>query len=977
MTLLEIERLIRKINEVLQQGGNSDAAPRLAESYAAACRAVNLRLQQCEAMIRANDRHQAIQLAETAPNLLDFIALLEFKNAGDWRNFCQQNALPIPERIDAQAIQALKECYAQGISTDHPLYAAYRKAALNRNDQEALNTLRSITRLNPNDSNAAAELTRLDAKVLATRLDHLNGVLEAGDAIRVVAEVEDIEAYGFKTRPEGEVWRKAALVRCGVSINQAADSKAASQWRDTLAKVELVRRLQKDLNLELPANELQQLDALEKWASSEQEKDNKNREFAAVLSQLRQRIQKSEEKDTSARYVELPEMRQDFEALHKVWRTLTDFTRPIPEEATAAFRKRSGLLEAEIARRMAIRRRTIFASAAGVLIVGAVICWFVIGEMKARQFARELENAVSQRQARVAERLLESAQSNKRLLHSGKVNLATADAESFLAKEHELITNFNAAFAKLPTQLGGEPNAAHVNAIAGQLAQTHAALDALSPDLKAENAPRLDSFDGQWQEFLAEAAVAVNGLFDQQVTSAEKQSAQLDYRSPIPEVSLQLSKLSETVQRINDYEAGFTNHLQLRSDLLQRAAAARAKFEAYSGELKKIDAGIASLKQARGIGEFSSTINQIASSEFSSAPAVSAAAGVQSLGASEETVLRSLIGATNPATWAFINKTKLPNLMPELAMPAESAIFRQLKADPAVNGDHRHYRLWLTSDGSTSEDWVTAGALDDSGGWQQIKAWAILADATNAVFADHDYGYFNGQWKLSRTQIIYRLDQLSVLKDTAAFGVADLNKVWPGGETYNEPLLQALDIIKDSNEGSPVFRAYLLCRLVDVMGFQPDAWGLSFCPSARAHVSQIHRIVGGDIASGDWFIASKVTAWNDGLAQLFATAKSVSYTKEASGNLALAQAVAHDGLHYVGFVGLDGKPFITGGQASTEMWGYDAASKQLALFAGSGLPLSPLFGLTAPRAEYFAKAGVEPASSSFGNALLPLFRSKN
>ena len=71
MTVLETERLIRKMTAVLQQGGSPDIAAKLAGDFAAACHTVNLRLQQCEAMLKAGDRHQAIQLAETAPNLLD------------------------------------------------------------------------------------------------------------------------------------------------------------------------------------------------------------------------------------------------------------------------------------------------------------------------------------------------------------------------------------------------------------------------------------------------------------------------------------------------------------------------------------------------------------------------------------------------------------------------------------------------------------------------------------------------------------------------------------------------------------------------------------------------------------------------------------------------------------------------------------------------------------------------------------------
>src|SRR6266542_4473143 len=199
MTLLETERLIRKMSELLQQGGNPDIAPKLAGDYATACHAANLRLQQCEAMIKASDRHQAIQLAETAPNLLDLITLLEFRSADDWRGFCQQNALPVAERIDARSVHALNDCYAQGITTDHLLYAAYRKAVLNRNDEEALQALQSIARLNPTDANAASELARLDAKVLAARLEHLAGMLSGSEPALIVAAIEAIEAFGFKT----------------------------------------------------------------------------------------------------------------------------------------------------------------------------------------------------------------------------------------------------------------------------------------------------------------------------------------------------------------------------------------------------------------------------------------------------------------------------------------------------------------------------------------------------------------------------------------------------------------------------------------------------------------------------------------------------------------------------------------------------------------------------------------------------------
>src|SRR6185312_9858235 len=108
-----------------------------------------------------------------------------------------------------------------------------------------------------------------------------------------------------------------------------------------------------------------------------------------------------------------------------------------------------------------------------------------------------------------------------------------------------------------------------------------------------------------------------------------------------------------------------------------------------------------------------------------------------------------------------------------------------------------------------------------------------------------------------------------------------------------------------------------------------------------------------------------------------ASAKTSSYLKQATGNLLLAQAAARDGLQFVGFADLDGKPIFTAAQTPKEVYGYDATTKKPAILKDSALPLSPLFALPLSRAEYLAKANVNPRSSTFTNALIPLFCAKN
>src|SRR5687767_9140377 len=100
MTLVEMERLVRRIEEAMDAPPPPDALPRLAADYHATCRAAAQRLHQCAAMIGAGDEHQALQLAEAQPPLLDQLTLLAFRRSPAWRAFCRANHLPEPENFE-------------------------------------------------------------------------------------------------------------------------------------------------------------------------------------------------------------------------------------------------------------------------------------------------------------------------------------------------------------------------------------------------------------------------------------------------------------------------------------------------------------------------------------------------------------------------------------------------------------------------------------------------------------------------------------------------------------------------------------------------------------------------------------------------------------------------------------------------------------------------------------------------------------
>jgi hypothetical protein len=982
MTLLEIQRLTRKISDALQDSGSNPSNPKLAEDFAAACHAVNLRLQQCEAMVKAGDRHQAIQLAETQPNLLDCVTALEFREADQWRSHCEKQGLPVADKIDARSVHSLNECYAQGISTDHPLYAVYRSAVLSRNDEDALKALQSIAKLNPGDTNAASELIRLDAKVLQAKLSHLDDLLAGGSPELIVAQVEAIEGFGFKNQPAGDPWRSAQLVRCGRLLEEVEKLHASSNWMEALVNLDFIQRLQADFKLQLNPASLRKIETLGNWARTEQEKYRRDREFQILLAELHFRIQQSEEKDTSARLVKLGEMKDDSESLHKVWRSLQDFTRPIPEDATAAFRKRSTLLETEIVRRTMVRRRAVIFGVIAVLLVGGITSWVALAQLKARDLARQLNEAASQRQVRAAEKLLTHINNQKHLLGAGPLRAAAAAAETFSAKERSLLKNFQEAYAKLPKDLGSNPTSSELTATSDALANARNALGSLAPDLKAENQPILQSFEQRWEKLLAQSSTAANTLFERWLTAAETKSAELDYRSSLEQIRPLLASLSNQVCQISTCESGFTNHLVFRSDLLQRSAALQAKFTAYDKELRKLDGGCAGLQRAKTTGEFSEALNQIAASEYSTSPLARAAAAMQGVEPNGETALRFLLGATNASVWAFIKKSNNTRFIPEAAFPAEGAILARLSRDPAISARHQRVRLWLDAEGASFKEWITAGQFADGEGWTTIKAYEPYSSPRKCEFADREYGFFDGRYKLTPTQPIYKIQHLGTLSEAAASHTVGLEGFF-GATAYSKPLLEVLDAVKDSREGSSVFRAYLFLQLVDIMELQPESWGLAFAPAISHHRTQILGLIGEPLSSGDWFVPEKATALANGLDQFFTSASQVSYTKQAAGMLALAREASAAGFRYAGYADLDGQPKAIDNLPDGEIWGYSARTKQGALLGlkagskvsldGAVMPLSPLFTLPTRREQLLAKAGVSAGSPTFEGALPLLF----
>ncbi|HEY6228039.1 MAG TPA: hypothetical protein VI282_13020, partial [Verrucomicrobiae bacterium] len=226
MTQVELERLIRRIEEAMEGPPSDGVLPRLAADYNNLCRAAAQRLHQCAAMIAAGDEHQALQLAEAAPALLDQLTLLSFRRSPNWRALCRSQNLPTPDNFDIKPVRQLNELYAKGIDKDHILYREYRRAVMVNDDARALAVLRSITRLNQNDKNAATELARLEHKFRADKIHRLEKLVhDKAPAAEISAIVEELESV-----PEAQnssAWIPAQAIHAAELVERARAARAS------------------------------------------------------------------------------------------------------------------------------------------------------------------------------------------------------------------------------------------------------------------------------------------------------------------------------------------------------------------------------------------------------------------------------------------------------------------------------------------------------------------------------------------------------------------------------------------------------------------------------------------------------------------------------------------------------------------------------------------------------------------------------
>lgn len=981
--LLEAKRLVRKIKEFLETGADLSLASKTAKDYFEICRAASLRLQQVESMITAGDFAQALQLAEQSPALPDLLAILDFRKSEEWRGLCKNESLPHSDPFDANAAESLNALYERGITGDHPLYARYREAMSSRDEARAYQTLRAIVRINPADTNAVAELSRLDGKVLGAQLAALDSSLMAGDAGGALERLHKIESAGFQTAPSGPVWVRAHNLRRDMWVQAAEVARRKGLFGDVFDWLEQIRELQATHELPDSIDLVQRMAELEEWAQEQHRQHLLDTEFRARQRELLIQLEANEQKDTAARVIGTQELREDYETLNRIWRALLDFGRSLPDDLTTRFKKRVAILELQVRRGQ--QRRIVLISAATVLtlsLTAMAALWF-IGKMNAGDLAKRFRTLTREREVRQVEQLVEATRKeNPQQTARPDVRESIEHAEKFLAEESSKLKMFHTSVAEFPAELQSNSPPAQIGEWSKRLNTIVELQRALAPVLAKETASALEGLVKRWSYFLEEESARRQAQLEKLLKTYEDALAGLDFDKPVEDVRTMVANANTLGEESNAWIKETGGILKLRSDSLTRFRSLVQRHKHYGQQVEILNAQSTSLRSVDKLSDYQAALDGLAGSEFSRDPRVVAARAIKGRILPATVLTQVLVCGQNTNLWNQLKDGQMPEFRPTSVMPTESKLYSALKNTESVATALHKYEFLLAS--KEIRLWLSLEQLPDSPPrWKQFTG-VILQHGIQSFpeLQKIELGYHGNAWRLP-DDVPFKPKYLGQAPEPQLFFKAQLHKdIGAPGSPSRIQLVKVLDLIREDRSTSPLFRAWLYLRIVEIMEIQPEGWGLPFAPLIQRHRRDLGAAGAGMIKEGDWYVENLNKKLGPDLEVVLSAQPEASYFRQAESLARLFNGVVAGSFEFVGHIALDGSAHVSR-DAQDELWGWDAVGKPILMFQKTFgpwlviskrlMPFTPLYSLKSTRGNLLKNASVDPKDPLFNGQLPALF----
>jgi len=938
MNLIQIGREVRKMTECLSRAQMEPEEAKLAKEYSDLCALANQRLLQCASMIDAADIHQALQLAEVRPPLLDLVTLLAFKQADEWCARCRTNHLPIPEPLDARSIKSLNAIYSKGIAANTPLYKNYREAMMQNDDAKAMAVLRMIVRLNPGDSNAIQELKKLEEKDLAARLHGLGVSIQAADQKAVLEQIQEIESLAPTFPKDNEIWRKAQAIRCKILFRELQELRREDLWADSFALLSQIRQLCAEFSVELTGHSSQEMSEIEQWARQQAKNQAEQDNFNRIMGELG--ILLDSDRFGPVSKLGLEDLKQETKILGSKRRELDQFAQTIPPDLENRLNQVLQDLRVNIHKQQTRKARMFrlgLAAGTMVLIASALICFEWRRETG---MATALQSLVESRQITTIEKLIPSV-SHQHVI-SPRLAKTLQTAGDYLKQTRQAAEQCVQGVAQLNAYSNNDLAGSDPEQIYRRRADLLKEIKALPADVQIDPRLSLSPFENHWNSFLAQEGPQRSAKFNKLFAEAKSrvQSMADSSLSDGP---------SEDEQKIIALESMLEGLINSAVPALQIDRTAADNFHTFREEWETWRSTTASLRAPESLAAYLNALRRLQTCGYFSTKSVSTAATIASLDMDAWHLKASLIlPGGELAKLTNHNTAEKAAFYPADMRPAEKDRYLELRDDEQI------HQVWLYNMDKDHFTPLTAGREYTvySIGPIVTKANKQLGRVYDPVASPDDLNFKNVSNYIDETH--FKEEGRHALEYWAYEKIGFGNLIDSQTGAYQTALLEILDRVNRETNSSPLFRAFLAMKLYNMIDVRPVEWGYIWCPAAAADRQRLVDLGAGRLQSGNWYVPSLIQSEGDRFEKYFESVRATSYMKQARFYQTLAQRLDSADFSFAGYVHPD-RGLITALKAkSTSLWGFGKNGKLALLYKlnpqatgydreQTPLPFSPVF----------------------------------
>ena len=969
---MQIDKLIARIRGQLEIGTPDLEARTLASEYTALCQRARERLEQCNTLIRSGNDYAAFQIAETEPDLLTLCSQLSFADSERWHTLCRERGLPSGFILDEQHILAVEGLYGKSIGENHPLYREYREAMRTRDEDRALNVLRSIVRINPEDPTARSELIRLSAKFIRESLNHLGKLLDENkedEAINLMGLMERFGDDDLKSKPEwiNALNRRITILRQKASqqipslIKEAESAKTNQLWESCINSLARIRTLERDHQLSLSEDIQSSINNLENWAG---ELAAAHEAEAAIKSNTHQLVTQWENLSESIQKGNSPVIL--ISSLNDWLERAKNFAEHLPTGLIDEVNSALKLTRARLTRRYALLISTWVAGF--LILVGALFYGYRTQELKseARRNFQEIRSLLEAWDTETATQKLTSDNKNYILNEKSSEFLDEyTEIKKEIQTQRETLTTLRteASYLQQAFQSGiNLSNYAEVNTHAKAYLQ---AITQVGPKA-AEDLKKV----------CPDPALILSSC--QKITE--------ESRAQLFNLRIQLKKSIGSNDKISDLPSAINTIEKIRPLILSLSIAGVKDLDEANAEIDRANIRIESennalsqlqsLTQATDLKLYLNALGSIIKNNTASSHLNKKAQTIINHSPKILTLPRAVLAPHVGAMWDNIPNTDSSGLFqPSQLTPYESNIVQALADNRTALSMRRYYVRQTSSEGIKKlRSVVISGELDvERKGFNGGIEYVVSGKELNRDGELIDSSWSRREFRTEKGEFISKGEDL--VEETPLGELDYLRQFNRFFEVKNgqlsEPIIRKLDLVRRSPAPFFELRAYQLQELFKVANQRPEIWGILYSPSAQRDAEQLRRITQSSINSYDFLFKEK---WADVLGDL----KSIllrqggcTYAEEARFWRSLLATLRTQKMIYVGFQTDDGEAILREKLSDTLIFGIDNEGKANVIYRvdadgnrtriNEPSPLSPLLRLSTTVTEA-ARASKIPAN---------------